>query len=522
MRTIAVINQKGGCGKTTTAINLAGVFARMSRRTLLVDMDPQAHCAAGLAIPEQRIDLHIGDAMTQADGAGEHGIDTGRLLWRVSRNLDLAPSTMKLAAIEAPRGEFGSLKDPEKRLARVLRTVEHDYELCIIDCSPAIGLLAFNAIAAADELIIPVETGFFSLQGAAKQVSTVRSLGKRLGVEPACHLLATMHDPASALANDLLHELRRRFTGQVVPIVIRSDDKLREAVSFGQPVIEYASDSPGARDYSALARWLLERSDASQTTSETPQNGAQEDLAVHVVRGIGDKLSSNADDAMNGSERTAVASRAAEIAAQARRLQKIAPAPTDGPPEAPATPNEQPAPEANASSKAPPVGPSPDRTAPAETASPPSPTPVVLPGSQPMLYGTRPVQTGVRFVQPLSIGRAVCIACDLNGWSADATPMAPDQARGVFELVLPFEPGMRQYRLIVDGQWMPDPYNPLMAPNPFGESNSVVVVPERRRRATTSTDSAAGPTSGPTEPRTSGTSDPKITPTTSRPADGAD
>lgn len=115
MRTIAVINQKGGCGKTTTAINLAGVFASRSLRTLLVDVDPQSHCAAGLAIPEQRIDLDIGDAMLDP---GE--FDPSRLLWRVSRNLDLAPSRMKLAGLEAARGGLADRPGNDRALASAL------------------------------------------------------------------------------------------------------------------------------------------------------------------------------------------------------------------------------------------------------------------------------------------------------------------------------------------------------------------------------------------------------------------
>jgi chromosome partitioning protein len=285
MRTIAIVNQKGGCGKTTSAINLAGVFAASGYKTLLVDMGPQSHCAAGLAIPEQRIDVQIGDAMAGVGTSRE--VDLERLLWRVSRNLDLAPSTMKLATIEAARGDLAGRADAESRLAKVLQRLGNRHDICFIDCSPAIGLLTYNALVAADEVIIPVETGFFSLQGATKQANTIRSLAKRLGAAPVYRMLATLHNPESALANELLEELKRRFPGKVVPQVIRWDQRLRESASFGQPIIEYAPDSTGAEDYRGLAQWLAEnRPTMSQRRAEQqlPADGVMGDVAQDLMQ----------------------------------------------------------------------------------------------------------------------------------------------------------------------------------------------------------------------------------------------
>jgi chromosome partitioning protein len=236
-------------------------------------MDPQSHCAAGLAIPEQRIDLQIGDAMATV---GARTLDPDRLLWRVSRNLDLAPSTMKLAALEASRGDLAGRIGAETRLSRVLESLGGRHDICFIDCSPAIGMLTFNALVAADEVVIPVETGFFSLQGAAKQVSTIKSLGKRLGLTPSYRLLPTMHDTESVLARELLDELRRRFPAKVIPQVIRYDQRLREASSFGQPVIEYAPESSGAADYTALAQWLVEnRAAAGQRRAANDEDAVE-------------------------------------------------------------------------------------------------------------------------------------------------------------------------------------------------------------------------------------------------------
>jgi len=256
VRIITIINQKGGCGKTTTAINLAAAMARGGLRTLLVDLDPQSHCAVGLGIPEARIDLDIGDVMVLPNN---RPIDTTRLLWRVGRNLDLAPSRMKLAGLEAARGGLADKPDKERRLAQVLERLSGDYDVALIDCSPAIGLLTFNAIAAANSVLIPVETGFFALQGATRQLTTIKTLAKRLNVEIPISFVPTLHDEGSTVSHDLLGELQRRFGHQLSPIVIRRDPKLREAASFGQPAIEHAPDSPGSKDYLDLARWVASR-----------------------------------------------------------------------------------------------------------------------------------------------------------------------------------------------------------------------------------------------------------------------
>jgi chromosome partitioning protein len=253
VRIITIVNQKGGCGKTTTAVNLSAALARGGLRTLLVDLDPQSHCAVGLGVPEAKIDLDISDVLLLPP---TRPIDTTRLLWRVGRNFDLAPSRMKLAGLEATRGGLADKPDKERRLAQVLERLKNDYDVALVDCSPAIGLLTFNALAAANTVLIPVETGFFALQGATRQLTTVKALAKKLNVDIPIVFVPTLHDEASTVSHDLLGELRRRFGHQVAPIVIRRDAKLREAASFGQPAIDHAPDAPGAKDYIDLSRWI--------------------------------------------------------------------------------------------------------------------------------------------------------------------------------------------------------------------------------------------------------------------------
>lgn len=469
MRTIAIVNQKGGCGKTTTAINLAGVLAREGFRTLLVDLDPQSHCAAGLGVPEARIDQDIGDAMLSV---GSKAVDPLRLLWRAGRNLDLAPSRMKLAGLEASRGGLADKNDKERRLAMVLSELSPMYDVALVDCSPAIGLLTFNALTAADTVLIPVETAYFSLQGATKQVHTVTTLGKRLGAEPALWLLATIHDSDSSLASDLLNELRRRFAGRVAPTVIRRDVKLKEAASFGQPVVEYAPESTGAADYGQLGHWLkVELGLTRKTGAEglLKARHSDEPEIVHVDEDDADGVTVLPSEPGTENELTRRVMHTDTLPA----AQVAAPA-TDG--GVGISRSEDLARVVQRLAR---------RDAPAAAVEPVYPTLRMVEQVEPKsrgpvdgrLVGVRVTGQGVLFVQPLSIGRSVAIAGDFNGWSAVTHQLRRNEALGVFELCVKLPAGKRLYRLVVDGQWTADPFNNQTELNPFGEPNSVVNVP---------------------------------------------
>lgn len=534
VRTVAVINQKGGCGKTTTAINLAGVFASAGARTLLVDLDPQSHCAAGLAIPEQRIDLDIGDAMLQAPG---RSLDKARVLWRVRRNLDLAPSRMKLAGLEAAQGGLASAPDREHRLRLLLGQLGGEYDIGLVDCSPSIGLLTFNALVAADAVLIPVETSFFSLQGATKQVAAIQSLNRRLGLRTPYWLLPTIHEESSPLARDLLEELRRRYEDRVCPTVIRQDMSVREAASFGQPVIDYAPSSHGARDHGELARWLgallsipmpeavdwpesvhgsapgpsrevpMERPAAPRAgegspaivraTEDRPEPEPPVDVTVRATaeseRGLMQRLAKVSRE-IGGGSKTPAPSEAPAADAASEKASDAVPDPAPDPaetlsraedllrracalqrrvagqgtrvvPEPAEEPAESPASESTAD----------DRTIETPRREPTA--------SVRRLLGARATTSGVLFVQPLSAGRTLAVAGDFNNWSSTAHPMRANEQLGVFEVCIALPPGAHQYRLVADGRWVSDPHNPNQKVNPFGEPNSLIVVPAQPRVA---------------------------------------
>ena len=253
MRSVAIVNQKGGCGKTTTAINLAATLAAKNRRTLLVDMDPQGHCGLGLGVPEDRIEHGLAEALL-SDPPG--GADPDAMLWEVAKNLRLAPSTLSLAGLEAARGGLAHLPDRDARLSQFLDRVADRFDWCVIDCPPTIGLLTFNALRAADEAIIPVETGFFSLKGSERQAAAIQAMSTRLERELPLRILPTLHRPSAKLATDLLAAIERRHGMLTMPLVIREHESLREAAGFGQPITEYAPGSEACLDFIALVEWL--------------------------------------------------------------------------------------------------------------------------------------------------------------------------------------------------------------------------------------------------------------------------
>jgi chromosome partitioning protein len=252
MRTIAIANQKGGCGKTTVSINLAACLAREGRRTLLVDMDPQGHCALGLAVPEEQIEVSIYDILM--DGPTGERLDITRAVWQITANFDLAPSTKVLAAFEQV---MQGRSDCNHRLAEALAGIDGKYDFVIIDCPPHIGLLTQNALTAASEVIIPVDTGYFSLQGLSKQLETIETM--RAGRENPLEVrvLANLYDVRTKLGREILSELKRKFGPLMCHTFINFNTKLREGASFGQPITEYDPTSMGFRDFVRLARELI-------------------------------------------------------------------------------------------------------------------------------------------------------------------------------------------------------------------------------------------------------------------------
>jgi len=248
MRCISIINQKGGCGKTTVSVNLSACLAAQGRRTLLVDMDPQSHCAVGLAVPEEQIEYTIYDILIASHSDTQMSLKN--VIWQITKNFDLAPAGIELAALEP---QLAGKDQRENCLRNVLASDAVDYDYVVIDCPPSVGLLTFNALRAADEVIIPVETGYFALHGLTRQLETLHVLSQQCQQELTIRVLASMYDVRTKLAREVLAELRKNNAELLCRTIINFNTKLKEAAGFGQPITEYDPTSRGMKDFMALA-----------------------------------------------------------------------------------------------------------------------------------------------------------------------------------------------------------------------------------------------------------------------------
>ncbi len=252
MRTIAIVNQKGGCGKTTVSINLANALAELGQRTLLVDMDPQSHCAVGLAVPEDQIEQSIYDVLISK--SRNEPVKLTEILWQINDNLELAPAGIDLSAFEQ---QMVGIQDRENCLKEVLGEMDDEFDFVVIDCPPAVGLLTFNAISAVSEVIVPVETGYFALHGLSKQLETLNIISERARRDIKVRILASMYDIRTKMAREVLAELKNHFAEKMFKTTVNFNTKIKEAASFGQPIGEYDPASKGQLDFQALAEEII-------------------------------------------------------------------------------------------------------------------------------------------------------------------------------------------------------------------------------------------------------------------------
>jgi len=256
IRVIAIANQKGGCGKTTSTINLGACLARLNQRVLLVDLDPQAHTTVGLGILPEKLDRTLYHLLCPE---GERGVGWGEVVLQINKYLSLLPGDLRLHEFE---GVASSLPQKEKQLKYLfLFTLPRPdpFDFILIDCPPNLGLLTLNALESALEVIIPIEPSFLSLHGLAKNPETLQRVGSKRGQAHYTNALLTLYADGNGFSREVYEEVKKYFQDRLFQTVIRENISLREAAGAGLSIADFDPGSIGYRDYMSLATEILER-----------------------------------------------------------------------------------------------------------------------------------------------------------------------------------------------------------------------------------------------------------------------
>lgn len=251
LHTIAIINQKGGVGKSTTTVNLAAALGKQGRKVLIVDFDPQGNSTSGIGVDKEGLSQCIYDALL-------HDVPAENLIHHtVSERVFIIPATIQLAGAEI---ELVSAMARETRLKDLLEPVKDEFDFIFIDCPPSLGLLTINALAAADSVLIPIQCEYYALEGVTKLLESMRMVKGRINKDLDTYgVLMTMYDSRTSLSNQVVEEVQNYFGDIAFKTCIPRSVKVSEAPSYGMPVIEYAPSNKGARAYMDLAKEVIRR-----------------------------------------------------------------------------------------------------------------------------------------------------------------------------------------------------------------------------------------------------------------------
>jgi len=248
MKIISIANQKGGCGKTTTAINLASTLGFNGRKTLLIDLDPQAHATLGLNVDDQNSLYNCISKLTP------HKLKIKEIIQKVSKDFDIVPSNVLVGTLEQ---ELADEIGRELKLMEVINEIKNNYDYILIDCPPSLGFLTVNSLRASDEIIIPVETSRFSMQGVDHLMDIVHLIRERLNHPVKAKVLITMFDSRLRHSFTMLGKMKEKFSGMLFDTIVHINVKLKEAAVMGEAVIKYDKYCRGSKDYLSLAREIL-------------------------------------------------------------------------------------------------------------------------------------------------------------------------------------------------------------------------------------------------------------------------
>lgn len=388
MMTIAIANQKGGCGKTTTAINLAACLGQQQLRILLIDMDPQGHASLGLGLQcDDRPGLYeVLMCETEINNV---------IIADICSGVDIVPATISLAAAEQLLANF---KKKDLQLMLHLEDLHDHYDYIIIDCPPQLGLLSFNALRAADQLIIPLEMSLYALDGVARLIDTIDLLRQRFDTDIPICILPTMVDYRTRFTNKILDEIKERFSNHMIASPIHYTVRIKEAAYHGKAIIDFEARSPAANDYMLLCDDIMNiNNPAREVLSETQQrfSALNKTAAPAPVKPIIDAVagtlnSSTKDDVLKADD--------------------------------------------------------------------------TLPHTQ--VVTMQFTDNGIHHLQ---------IAGEFNNWVPDKN-IRTEHCNGHIKKMIQLQPGLYQYRLIINGEWQQDPNNPEQALNNYGVINSLLRV----------------------------------------------